>query len=338
MIQINRIQSPVKLNFDEIIRQTSNGIEVVVQFPEPIKEINILDQINELCKICNKNLCIRFYGHYKTGFDCNLVRKLTNAKSLFLDCLQSVVNFQELKNLNQLERLNIGVFNLEEKDFLSWENLKNLSYLCLVETRKNNIDLRYLDNYQKIETLFLNGHSKNIDAVGSLSALTRISLSISSKVSISFLNKLQSLKKLTLILGGRINLDELENYHLEDLEIIRVKGFNRFDNVSEFKNLKKLLIEDQIQLEKIQFNREIPNLSDLRILNCKALSKLEDVLFLKSLERICIYKTAIDFDDFIKQQLPSSLKVLAFNTSKIAQDRKIKARISELGYLDGLER
>jgi protein phosphatase 1 regulatory subunit 7 len=337
MNRINRLQSPIKLDFDEIIAQTSTGIEVVIQFPEMPKNAKLFDEVNELCKVCNKNLCIRFYGHYEAGFDCSLLKRLSNVKSLFLDCLQSVSNFHELKNLTQLEKLNIGIFNLDEHDFLSWENLKEISYLCLVETRSNGIDLKYLEDYQKIETLLLNGHNKNIEALGAVSNLTNVSLSVSSKVSIAFLNNLQRLRKLTLILGGRKNLDDLENYRLEELEIIRVRGFNRIDNISEFKNLRRLWIEDQIQLEEIKFKNENSYLNDLRILNCKSLCRLENIIFLNSLERMYIYKTALDFDDFMRQQLPNALKVLAFNTSKATLNRKIRAKLNQLGYLDGLD-
>ncbi len=298
----------------------------------------IKTSVLSVCQNSNENLCIRFYGHHKTGFDCSILRKLPNVKSLLLNCLQSVKNFHELKNLKNLEKLNIGVHGLDETEFLSWENLKSISYLCLVGTRKNNFNLKHLEDYRKLKTLFLNGHTKNIESIGKLSNLVDISLSIPSKASIDFINSLSALKKLRLILGGRANFNEVNNYLIEELEIVRVKGFSSFDNISEFRKLKSLVIEDQIQLKSLEFNQSIPELTDLKLINCKTLSRIEGTQNLTALSQLRIYKTAVDFEEFKKHTFPLSLKIFAFYTTKNALDIKIHRELKDMGYVDGLER
>lgn len=331
-----RIQDPKTIDSRSILNQINGDDEVIIQFSETVTDLKLLQQINDLCKAGSRNLCVRFYGHYKTGLDCSVLKHLPDVKSLYLDCLHSASNFSELRKLNSLEKLNVGIYELDEKDFLSWENLKGVSFLCLVDTRKNNLDLRYLNEYPNVENLFLNGHTKNIDAIGTMSKLSELSLCIPSKASVSFVNQLSKLRQLRLILGGRANLEEIQNYGIEELEIVRVRGFSSFDNLSEFTKLKRLLIEDQIQIKKVSIAKELPNLVDFKILNCKTLAQLEGVHHLTALHQLRIYRTAIEFSDFVKQEFPKSLRILAFYTAKAKINKAIKDELGKLGYVDGL--
>lgn len=329
-----RIQNPKSIDSDSLLSQITDENEVTIQFSEIVIDLKLLQQIDEICKVAGKNFCVRFYGHYQTGFDCDILSNLPNVKSLYLDCLREVSNFSMLRSLECLEKLNVGIYELDEKDFLSWENLKKISYLCLVDNRKNNIDLKYLDGCQEVEKLFLNGHTKNIDAIGSMSKVTDLSLCVPKKAPISFVNRLSMLRKLRLILGGRDNFDEVQNYAIEDIEIIRVRGFQSFGNLTEFKRLRRLLIEDQIQISALKIEKELPNLNDIKILNCKTLSILDGIHNLPALHQLRIYKTAIEFSEFMKQKFPNSLQILAFYTTKAKADREIRKSLDDLGYVE----
>ena len=329
-----RITDPKSIDSTSVLSQTTGDNEVTIQFSETVTDHNLLRQVDELCKSAGTNLCIRFYGHDQTGFDCNILSYLPNVKNLSVNCLRSVSNFAALRELENIEKLNVGIDELDEKDFLSWENLKQVSSLCLGSSRKNNVDLKYLDEYANVESFFLNGHSKNIDAVGAMSRVAELSLSISAKASISFVNRLAKLRKFKLVLGGRDNLDEVTNYGIEEIEIVRVRGFSSFGNLGEFKKLKKLLIEDQIRIEELRIPSELPNLAELKIFNCKTLSVLEGLHNLVALQHLRINMTAIEYSDFIKQKLPNSLKILAFYTKSEKSDLEIRNSLDRLGYVD----
>lgn len=329
-----RIQDPKELDPQSILSQAVGENEVILQFSETVTNVKLLQKVNDLCKVASRNLCVRFYGHYETGLDCAVLEYLPDVKTLYLDCLNSVINFAELRNLNSLENLNIGIYKLDEKDFLSWDNLNMVSSLSLSETQKNDFDLKYLAQYRNLASLFLSGHTKSIDIIGSTSRLSELTLSIPSKAPIGFVNQLSELKKLRLVLGGRANLDEIHTFGIEELEIVRVRGFSSFDNISEFVKLKSLLLEDQIQIEKISFIKELPRLDDLRILNCKKLVQLDGVRYLPVLHQLQISRTAIKFLDFTSQDLPKSLKVLGFNTGRPTENRGIKTTIEKMGYVD----
>ena len=139
-------------------------------------------------------------------------------------------------------------------------------------------------------------------------------------------------------MGGRENLDEIEENDIETLEIIGVRAFNSFKNISNFKNLKNLLIQDHIQLTDLHFDKEIPTLTDFMLINCKTFKSITGLEKLIGLNQLRIYQTDINFDEFIKQQFPKSLDILAFYTAKTKIDKEIKERLLKLGYNDGLDR
>ena len=78
----------------------------------------------------------------------------------------------------------------------------------------------------------------------------------------------------------------------------------------------------------------MPCLKTLAISNCKTLNSLTGLHHLTSLDRIGIYQTNIDFDYFIRQDLPASLKAIRFYTSKNKLNDTIKIRIKDKGYTD----
>jgi len=91
-------------------------------------------------------------------------------------------------------------------------------------------------------------------------------------------------------------------------------------------------------LPKIHFDKELTNLTDIKVLNCKTLISLTGLENLPALHQLRVSKTDIDFEKFIQQPLPSKLKILAFYTSKNKVDSQLKSRLKELGYIDGLDR
>ena len=334
----NRINNPEKIDRLLIEKDLKEGKLVIVQFSDKLYSDKILTELNELCLEYDDNFSVRFYGHYQGSFDCKTLLKLPNIKALWLDSLMKADNLEVLALLKNLTRLSLGVFELKETEILQADNLKNLKELMIGATKTKALNLQYLENYRDINLLAISGHTKNIDVVGKLTELEYLGLNSISKVKLDFVNKLKKLKSLHIILGGQENLDEIEENEIETLEIIRVRGFNSFKNISNFKKLKNLLIEDQIKLTDLHFEKEISTLTDFKLINCKTFHSLTGVEKLTGLNQLRIYKTDINFDEFIKQQFPKSLEILAFYSARSKIDKEIKERLLKLGYKDGLER
>lgn len=328
----NRISDPQTIDTDFIDKELEAGKEVIVQFSDKTYDDKKLAQLNELCGKYDKDFEVRFYGHHFTSFDFKTLLKIPNVKSLYVDCLTKADNVQAIGQLQNLQKLSLGVFELKETEVLSSENLKNLTELIITETRTKAFNLEYLKDHKNLKFLIIGGHNKNIEAVGELSNLEYLSFNSIKKTPVPFVNKLKKLKTLKFILGGRENIQEIGENEIENLEIVWVRGFNNISNISNFKKLKTLLIEDNIQLQAAYFDKQLPYLEDVKILNCKTLSSLTGLENLPSLHRLRIYKTALDFEMVINQKLPENLKVFAFYTTKQKIDKDIKATLEKVGY------
>lgn len=327
-----RIDNPVNIDYSQIEVELNNNKEVIVQFSNDTYNGEMLSKLNELCIRHNSDLSIRFYGHYQTLFDCNVLEEIPNVKSLYIDCLRKVQNIKSLSALSYLERLSIGIYEMNEKEILGLSNLKKLRILILSDTKTKAINLEYLREYHNLNSLAVCGHLKNIEAIGEITNLEHLYLSMISKVSLEFVNRLKNLKTLQLILGGRENINEIEESEIETLSIIRVRGLKDLSNISKFKKLKQLLVEDQAQLSEIKFDDILRDLNDIRILNCKSFNSLIGLENLPTLHQLRISKTNIDFQSFVKQNRPQSLKVFAFYTDRIKVDNEIKEELMALGY------
>ena len=338
MRQQNRINDPDKIDRLLINKDLKDGKLVIVQFSDKTYSDKTLAELNELCLEYDENFSVRFYGHYSGSFDCKALLKLPNIKSLWLDCLTKADNLEILTELKNLKRLSLGVFELKDTEIFQANNLKNLNELIIGETKTKALNLKYLENYTDLNYLIICGHKKNIDAIGKLTSLTYLGLNSISNVPLNFVNNLKKLKTLSFVLGGRENLNDIEENEIETLQVIRVRAFNSLKNISNFKKLKSLQIEDQIKLEELHFDKEIASLKDFKLINCKKFKTLSGLENLKNLNQLRIYKTEIDFKEFVKGPFPKSLDILAFNTSKLKIDKGIKEELLKLGYKDGLER
>ena len=332
----NRINNPDKLDRLLIEKDLKDGTLVIVQFSNKFYSDSLLSDLNDLCLKYDDNFSVRFYGHYQGSFDCKTLLKLPNIKALWLDCLLKADNLDVLTELKNLCCLSLGVFELKDTEIFQAYNFKNLTELIIGETRTKALNLKYLENFKALTFLIISGHTKNIEVVGELTNLQYLGLNSISKAPLDFVNRLKNLKSLHFVLGGRENLNEIAENEIETLEIIRVRAFNNFKNISNFKKLKNLVIEDQIQLTELHFDKENPNLHNFKLINCKTFKSLTGLDKLINLHQLRIYKTDIDFEKFIKQSLPKSLDILAFYTSKAKVDKEINQRLLSIGYTDGL--
>ncbi|AYL96245.1 hypothetical protein [Mucilaginibacter celer] len=332
-----RIQDPDVIDEIVIGKLLDDNKEVIVQFSSEVNSSDVLSKLNEIAGKYDENLTIRFYGSSRNSFDCSILDQIPEVKSLSIDCLRQAHNLERITSLRNLKKMGIGIFELKETDILSAKNLQNVNRLYLFDTKTKALNLKYLSSYKNLEYLIVAGHTKNIEAIGSLKKLNHLSLNSISKVPLSFVNELPILSKLNIILGGRDSISEIDGKNIENLNLTWIRGLNNLENIGRFHKLKTLLVEDQIRLPKIHFDKELNNLTDIKVLNCKTLTSLTGLENLPALHQLRVSRTNIIFERFIQQPLPSKLKILAFYTSKNKVDSQLKLQLKELGYVDGLD-
>jgi hypothetical protein len=221
-----RVTDPKALSPMQIIEACEQRERLVVQFSEPEAcATAILQSLNEACRQLQDRLQVRFFGYYKGRFDAALLRHLPEVRDLAVDSLSKIVHEEEIGRLRKLKRLSIGVLELDRPDFLDTIDLGQLERLVLGENRKRNFDLSPLARCGSLEDLHIEGHSKCIDAIANLSRLRKLTLRAYAKThALGFIAAIPSLKELTLILGGRPDIEDLSSSTIEMLQIVRVRG------------------------------------------------------------------------------------------------------------------
>ena len=331
MLQIGRITNPEALSPMEIVRACEQHEQFVVQFDKPEAYTSAgLALLNEACQLAQDRLQVRFYGHYGTRFDATSLRHLPDVCNLSVDCLSEIIQEEEIGRLPKLRKLSFGVFELNRPDFLDTIDLGRIVRLVLAENRKRNINLSSLARCGSLDELFIHGHSKGIDAIAGLPHLRKLGLGAYARAHpLDFIAAISGLKALTLILGGRANIDDLSSTTVEMLQVLRVRGVTTLGDLSRLPALSALRIEDQLQL--FQLDLSGPKLERLQLFNCRNLAELSGLDMQNRLREFVASGVALDLNALRDRDWPATMKaVKLFSGSKKWSD-DAEARLTARG-------
>lgn len=331
IIDSNRITDPAAISPAEIAAAAASRAWLVVQFSAPgAYSERLLRDLNEACRMADARLQVRFFGHYRSHFDAAVLRHLPEVRNLAVDCLARIANEDEIGKLPKLERLSLGVFELDRPDFLNSLDLARLTRLSLSETRKRNIDLAPLAGCRALEELLVNGHAKGIAAIAGLPALRKLTLSAFAKRNgLDFVAGIPALADLTLILGGRPALDDLASATLETLQILRVRGVETLGDLARLPALTALRIEDQLQIAELDLGGA--NLERLWLYNCKNLAALHGLDRQQRLREFFASRVALDMDGLRDRQWPASATSVQLFTGKKTWNDAAEAALAARG-------
>lgn len=327
----NRITDPKKVSREHLDEVLGRGVNPTVQFSKPGYSPRLLKKVNQLCSEYGDKLEVRFYGHYSGAFDASVLKHLPDAQWISVDCLMHIENEDAIARMPNLRKLSFGVYHFDAPHFLATLDLTQITRLVLSDNKKKNFDLSPLKNCDNLDEFFLNGHLKNIAVLSHLQNLTKLSLgSIAKRQKLEFVNEITNLDKLTIILGGRENIDEIEHASLNELEILRVKGFNDLGNLSRFPNLCRLHVEDQIQLRSISFAGS--SLEEVSLHNCKSLNRLDGLLDLRGLRHFRTSRTKLDLDILVEASWPESMETVAVYSGSQKWNERARKTLDEKGF------
>lgn len=329
---MSRITDPKAIDYEFLETELNKGRHITLQFSRKVYSSQMLNEIDLLCKKYNDNFCIRFYGHYTTGFDVNTVLKIPNVKNLYLDCLLDAKNVKALSELDNLSELCIGIVNLDDVDFLNYNNLSSLKTLSFWATKSKRISLEPLANYSKLTELNIDEHTRHIEAIGSLVNVEKLYLRAIKKVSLRFINEMKSLDSLKLLLGGRTNINEIDRSEIKHLSIDWVVGLNNIDSIFKLPKLEKLSVFTLKQLQVVNIREVNETIKDLMIADCKNLNKIEGLNKLEHLTNLWFSRIGVDFEELKEYVLPKSLEFLDYRVTSNKRDKEIKLMTESMGY------
>jgi len=261
----------------DLINLIKNQKVAILRIPTPLNdyEINYLEEIVFSKK---PEICFRIYAHYSEKCDLTFLEKIPSLRNVSIDCLMEANGIEIVEKLKNIESLCVGIYSLENFNFLNNINPK-IKHLSLLQTKSKKPKINSINRFRELETLYLEGQSNGIEEINKLKMLKKIVLRSISVEHLEFLTGLNQLWSLDIKLGGVKNFDALQNLpNLKYLELWKINQLSDLGFISKIYSLQYLFLQDLRNIEKIP---DIQNLTNLRRIYIENLKGLRDFTSLK---------------------------------------------------------
>src|SRR5688572_29471506 len=126
---------------NELKKIANNNKTEVLQFSGPLNNSEI-DNLEYIVFSKRPDITLRVFGFYGETCDLNFLRRIPSAENIYIDNIRSAVGIEVLTTFSSLNKLNIGIYNLDNFDFLKDVSL-DLTELAIMATgsRKPSIDI-----------------------------------------------------------------------------------------------------------------------------------------------------------------------------------------------------
>jgi len=208
---------------------------------------------------------VRAYGHYA----------------------QQKYDLEFLRFYPELMEFQFDIYYLEDCSGLRYLP-GTLNFLGIGATRKRH-SLAELRRFQKLKNLFLDGHTKDFEAVSSLVQLDWLSLRSITLPDLSPLLPLEALRSLDMKLGGTRNLSLLPNVgRVQYLEFWLIKGLADLNAVASMPCLQYLFLQALKNVTQLPPFARLTELKRVHIETLKGLGDLSPVAAAPALEELVV--------------------------------------------------
>ena len=186
---------------------------------------------------------------------------------------------EHLAAMEQLELLSVGIFNLENFEFLRGIPDRILE-LSLGPTRSKKPQLNDLYRFRSLKTLYLEAQQQGIEVLSDLLALEDLTLRSITTKGLHFIADLPLLWSLDIKLGGICDLSAIGGKEsIKYMELWQVRGLDDLSAVSSMRGLQYLFLQS---LKNVKAIPDLARLRNLRRLYLENMKGLKDVSALRS--------------------------------------------------------
>lgn len=268
---------------DELTKVAKDPKAKTLQFAEPLsdKEIELLQSI----VFSNRpDITLRVFGHYGHSCDLTFLQKIPSAKNIFVDCLQNATGIEVLTKFSTLDKLAIGIYNLDNFDFLN-DISPNITELSIEQTSSKKPSIEVIKRFTNLRYLYLEGQQKGIEVINELKNLEKIVLRSVATKDVSYLEGLDKLWSVDIKLGGIKQFDTLTKIqNLKYLELWQIRGLSDLHFISYIQPLQNLFIQSLKQVTSIPQLDRLQNLKRISLENLKSLTDLTSLEFVPNLQ------------------------------------------------------
>lgn len=219
-----------------------------LQCSAPVRDA-VWSLINEHFCTVRPDVELRVYGHYSSECDLSFIRLVPNVRHFAADCLMRATGVEALAEIRGLESLSLGIFDLT--DFSVLEQLSpGLTSLSLGATRSKRPTLAPLSRFRSLRVLYLDGQSKDIDALSELPELEDVTLRSIATPDLQYLGDLPRLWSLHIKLGGIRGFAGIEGKQsIKYLELWQVRDLRNIDVAGILPGLQNLFLQSLPNVE-----------------------------------------------------------------------------------------
>jgi len=259
---------------DDLKPLINDSITSSIQFSSPLTEKEI-DALEDVVFSQRPDISLRIYGHYTKECDLSFLRRMPSLRKISADCLRNAKGIEVVTELENLETLGVGIFDLDNFDFLNEIN-PNLKQLYLHQTRSKKPKIEVISRFTQLEELYLEAQSKGIESINDLKKLQKITLRSISTPSLNYLNALEQLWSVDIKLGGIKDFNALKSLqNLKYLELWQVRELSDISFISDLTSLQNLFIQSLPNVEVLPSLDKLYKLKRIYLENMKGLKKLD---------------------------------------------------------------
>ena len=292
----------------------------------------VLRALDKLILAKRPEFKVCFYGFRDAAFDSSCLELIPSVRRLAINRLPEAQPPFVLPPFKHLTELTIGVLNLEDFNFL--ETLPpNLASLTLESTSREKISLGPIERFRDLTRLSLEGHTKDIEVIGSLRKLEKLRLRSITVDSLTWITQLPRLWSFDLKLGGTRELSALGQVkNLKYLEIWQVQQFKELAFLTECRALQFLYLQSLPKVTEFPSLAILKNLRRIYLENMKGLSNLTPIAAAPALEEFnfaaAVHLQPKDFSAFLKHK---TLKRAAIGFGSQKRNAELEAQLVESG-------
>jgi hypothetical protein len=248
----------------------------------------VLAMLNERFFAARPEVGLRVYGPLGGAADLGFARLMTNVRRFAADCLTRATDVDAIAAMPLLERLSLGVFELEELTVLE-RVPAGLTELSLGSTRSRKPSLAPLRRFTALRRLYLDGQSKEIQVLATLENLEDVTLRSITVPNLESIASLPKLWSLDIKLGGIRNFSAIEGKQsIKYLEIWQVRELGDVDIVGRLPGLQNLFLQSLPHVRSLPSLREAGALRRVYLENMKGLQDFGALEWAPALEEFML--------------------------------------------------
>ncbi|WP_226678566.1 leucine-rich repeat domain-containing protein [Mesobacillus jeotgali] len=329
-----RVQINGSLTTDEITELLKNKKLQVIQFSSDI-EPETFTKLNETLFSNRSDVILRVYGYYQTVCDLSFLHLLPNLRRLYVECHDRVENVETLASLKNLAELNLSIFSLESFEVLSLVP-DGLHKLMLGQTKSKKQSLSAIERFKDLEELLIVGHTKDIEIVGKLMNIEKITLTSITTSDLEFLKPLKKLSHLSINFGGIKTFNAIAGMDgLKYLELFQIRGLSDISFISSLTGLQYVTIENLPNVKIFPSLVDLHKLRKLALNNLKGLKELNSLEYAPALEVFTHWSAMnMSVEDYLPALRNPSLKRISVGFGSDKRNKQFEELAEKYGKTD----